>query len=242
MLAKSSGLSLDIAGLEVSFPGLALPVLAIEDFSLPAGGHLAVTGASGSGKSTLVNAITGLEPVKSGSVRWGETEISSLSPFKRDAFRAHNIGLVMQDFHLFPGLSALANVLLPLKLGRGVKVDDRDRALELLETVGIARSQQHIETLSRGEMQRVAIARALLSRPGVIVADEPTASLDQKTGADVAELLVRLAREEKATLVVVTHDPQLMQYLDRRIRLEGGRIASDKAGSPTEISAGSPLS
>jgi putative ABC transport system ATP-binding protein len=103
----------------------------------------------------------------------------------------------MQDFHLFPGLSALANVLLPLKLSRGVKTADRERALNLLETVGIARPAQHIETLSRGEMQRVAIARALLSKPGVIVADEPTASLDQKTCADVAELLVRLATEER---------------------------------------------
>ncbi|WP_343315264.1 ATP-binding cassette domain-containing protein [Brucella sp. BE17] len=226
---QSSGLSLDITDLEVRFAGLALPVLAIESFHLPAGGHLAVTGASGSGKSTLVNAITGLEPVKSGRVTWGETEISSLSALRRDAFRARNIGLVMQDFHLFPGLSALANVLLPLKLNRGVKASDHTRALELLATVGIARPTQHIETLSRGEMQRVAIARALLSRPGVIVADEPTASLDQKTGADVAELLVRLASQEKATLIVVTHDPQLMQTLQRRIRLEGGKIVSDSA-------------
>ena len=229
MLAKPSGLSLDIADLEVRFPGLALPVLSIEKFNLAAGDHLAITGASGSGKSTLVNAITGLEPVKAGKVVWGETAISSLSSFRRDAFRARNIGLVMQDFHLFPGLSALSNVLLPLKLSFGVKADDRARALQLLQTVGITRPDQHIETLSRGEMQRVAIARALLSKPGVIVADEPTASLDQKTGADVAELLVRLATEEKATLVVVTHDPQLMQYLQRRIRLEGGRIASDSA-------------
>ena len=228
-LIKHLGLSLDIANLEVRFPGLELPVLTIEKFNLVAGGHLAITGASGSGKSTLVNAITGLEPIKTGKVVWGGTEISSLSAFKRDAFRARNIGLVMQDFHLFPGLSALANVLLPLKLSGRVKAEDRARALQLLETVGIARPAQHIETLSRGEMQRVAIARALLSKPGVIVADEPTASLDQKAGADVAELLVRLASEEKATLVVVTHDPQLMQYLQRRIRLEGGRIASDSA-------------
>ena len=229
MLTKSSGLSLDITQLEVRFSGLQLPVLSIEKFNLTAGEHLAITGASGSGKSTLVNAITGLEPIKTGKVIWGETETSSLSSFKRDAFRACNIGLVMQDFHLFVGLSALANVLLPLKLNRGVKAADRERALGLLETVGITRPAQHIETLSRGEMQRVAIARALLAKPGVIVADEPTASLDQKTGADIAELLVRLATEEQATLVVVTHDPQLMQYLQRHIRLEGGKIVSDSA-------------
>ena len=225
--AKVSGLPLDITQLEVRFAGLQLPVLSIEKFSLAAGEHLAITGASGSGKSTLVNAITGLEAVKTGKIIWGDTETSSLSAFKRDAFRARNIGLVMQDFHLFAGLSALANVLLPLKLNRGVKAADRERALGLLETVGISRPSQHIETLSRGEMQRVAIARALLAKPGVIVADEPTASLDQKTGADVAELLVRLATEEQATLIVVTHDPQLMQYLQRHIRLEGGKISSD---------------
>ncbi|MGQ5720620.1 ABC transporter ATP-binding protein [Pseudochrobactrum asaccharolyticum] len=229
MPAKVSGLSLDITQLEVRFAGLQLPVLSIEKFSLAAGEHLAITGASGSGKSTLVNVITGLEAVKTGKVIWGDTETSSLSSFKRDAFRARNIGLVMQDFHLFAGLSALANVLLPLKLNRGVKAADRERALGLLETVGISRPSQHIETLSRGEMQRVAIARALLAKPGVIVADEPTASLDQKTGADVAELLVRLATEEQATLIVVTHDPQLMQYLQRHIRLEGGKISSDSA-------------
>ncbi len=234
MLARPSGLSLDIANLEVRFPGLALPVLAIEKFNLPAGGHLAITGASGSGKSTLVNAITGLELVKTGRVVWGETEISSLAAFKRDAFRARNIGLVMQDFHLFPGLSALANVMLPVKLSRRVKEAEGERALQLLETVGIARPAQHIETLSRGEMQRVAIARAMLSRPGVIVADEPTASLDQKTGAGVAELLVGLATAEGATLVVVTHDQQLMKYLERQIRLEGGKIASD--GVETQLS------
>ena len=225
--AKVSGLPLDITQLEVRFAGLQLPVLSVEKFSLAAGEHLAITGASGSGKSTLVNAITGLEAVKTGKVIWGDTETSSLSSFKRDAFRARNIGLVMQDFHLFAGLSALANVLLPLKLNRGVKTADRERALGLLETVGISRPSQHIETLSRGEMQRVAIARALLAKPGVIVADEPTASLDQKTGADVAELLVRLATEEQATLIVVTHDQQLMQYLQRHIRLEGGKISSD---------------
>ena len=227
MPVKVSGLPLDITQLEVRFAGLQLPVLSIEKFSLAAGEHLAITGASGSGKSTFVNVITGLEAVKTGKVIWGDTETSSLSAFKRDAFRARNIGLVMQDFHLFAGLSALANVLLPLKLNRGVKAADRERALGLLETVGISRPSQHIETLSRGEMQRVAIARALLAKPGVIVADEPTASLDQKTGADVAELLVRLATEEQATLIVVTHDPQLMQYLRRYIRLEGGKIVSD---------------
>jgi putative ABC transport system ATP-binding protein len=217
-------LALDIADLEMRFPGLATPVLAIEKLHLPAGGGLAITGASGSGKSTLVNVVTGLEPATKGCVRWGEMEISRLSTGRCDAFRAANIGLVMQDFHLFPGLSAYENVVLPIRLARCLKPTDRERALHLLEMTGIARPGQPIETLSRGEMQRVAVARALLSKPGVIVADEPTASLDRRTGGEVADLIVQLARTESATLLVVTHDPALVERIGQHIVLDGGRI------------------
>ena len=220
-------LSLEISGLEMRFPGLDAPVLAIDRLHLPAGSHLAVTGASGSGKSTLVNAITGLEIATSGSVSWDGTDITRLPTGRRDAFRAAKIGLVMQDFHLFPGLSALENVVLPVRLSRRLTQAERERALHLLDATGIARPDQTVETLSRGEMQRVAVARALLSKPGVIVADEPTASLDRKIGDGVADLLVRLARDEKTTLVVITHDPALMERLDRRIGLDGGRIVDD---------------
>jgi len=220
-------LALDITGLEMRFPGLDMPVLSIPRLQLAAGAQLAVTGASGSGKSTLVNAITGLEMATQGVVRWEDTNLAALSAGRRDAFRAAHIGLVMQDFHLFPGLSAFENVVLPARLSRRLTPAARERARQLLETVGIARPNQPTETLSRGEMQRVAVARALLSRPGVIVADEPTASLDRRTGADLADLIVRLAGESGATLVVVTHDPVLMDRLDRRIGLEGGRIVED---------------
>ncbi|GMB82007.1 ATP-binding cassette domain-containing protein [Shinella zoogloeoides] len=220
-------LALDITGLEMRFPGLDMPVLSIPRLQLAAGAQLAVTGASGSGKSTLVNAITGLEMATQGVVRWGDTDLAALSAGRRDAFRAAHIGLVMQDFHLFPGLSAFENVVLPARLSRRLTPAARERARQLLEAVGIARPNQPTETLSRGEMQRVAVARALLSRPGVIVADEPTASLDRRTSADLAELIVRLTGESGATLVVVTHDPVLMDRLDRRIGLEGGRIVED---------------
>lgn len=220
-------LALDVSGLEMQFPGLAAPVLAIERFHLPAGGRLAITGASGSGKSTFVNAITGLDTVTRGSVSWSGTEITRLSAGKRDAFRAGNIGLVMQDFHLFPGLSAFENVVLPVRLARRLTQTERDRAFYLLAVTGIARPQQKIETLSRGEMQRVAVARALLQRPGVIVADEPTASLDRQAGNEVAELLLWLSAEEGTTLVVVTHDISLAERLGRRISLASGRIEDD---------------
>lgn len=222
-------LALDISGLEMRFPSLDTPVLSIPRLHLPAGRQLAVTGASGSGKSTLVNAITGLETTTTGSISWGETNIATLSARKCDAFRAAHIGLVMQDFHLFPGLSAFENVMLPARLSRRLTPAIRERALHLLEVTGIARPDQNIETLSRGEMQRVAVARALLSKPGVIVADEPTASLDRRTGEEVSELIVRLAQQEGATLVVVTHDPALMERLDRCIVLDGGRIVDDSA-------------
>lgn len=225
-------LSLAINNLEMRFPGLDAPALAVDDFTLPAGARLAVTGASGSGKSTLVNAITGLEKVTSGGIRWDDTDISRLPSGRRDAFRARHIGLVMQDFHLFPGLSAFENVVLPVRLTRRLTRQEAERARMLLDGIGIRRPQQPIETLSRGEMQRVAVARALLSRPGVLVADEPTANLDRRTGDEVADLLIRLAGEEKATLIVVTHDPMLTERLDRRIRLVGGRIDDDSAGTP----------
>lgn len=220
-------LSLDIAELDVRFPGLAAPVLAIGRFHLAAGGRLAITGASGSGKSTFVNAITGLEPVRHGSVAWNGMDIARLSTGGRDAFRARQIGLVMQDFHLFPGLSAFDNVVLPVRLSRRLKADEAERARMLLDVTGIARPEQKIETLSRGEMQRVAVARALLSRPGVIVADEPTASLDRVTGEGVADLLVRLSQDEGTTLIVVSHDPALVERLDRRITLSGGLVVDD---------------
>lgn len=220
-------LALDVSDLKMHFPGLAAPVLAIDRLHLPAGGRLAITGASGSGKSTFVNAITGLEDVADGTVSWSDTEITRLSTGRRDAFRARNIGLVMQDFHLFPGLSAFENVVLPVRLARRLLSAERERALKLLAVTGIARPQQKIETLSRGEMQRVAVARALLSRPGVIVADEPTASLDRQAGNEVAELLLQLSAEEGTTLIVVTHDAALAERLGRRINLASGRIEED---------------
>lgn len=222
-------LDLSIDAAEVTFPGLATPALSIESFRLPAGGHLAVTGASGSGKSTLVNILTGLERLKKGAVRWGGTDIGGLSESRRDRWRGETIGLVMQDFHLFEGLSALDNILLPARLARVANAATVERAHELLQIVGLSRPEQKVETMSRGEMQRVAVARAIVRKPAVIVADEPTASLDSESGAQVAELIVTLAEREKSTLIVVSHDPALIERFDNRIRLVGGRIAHQDA-------------
>ncbi|MBP1843093.1 putative ABC transport system ATP-binding protein [Rhizobium petrolearium] len=186
-----------------------------------------MTGGSGSGKSTFINVVTGLERVTTGKVVWNGRDIARLSETSRDRWRAEHIGLVMQDFHLFPGLSAVENVLLPARLARVADAAMVTRAYELLKTVGLSRPGQKIETMSRGEMQRVAIARALLRKPGVIVADEPTASLDAEAGETVGRLLLDMAAETKSTLIVVSHDQRLIDRLDRRLTLRAGRIVAD---------------
>jgi putative ABC transport system ATP-binding protein len=219
---------LDISGLVLTFPGLAVPALAIERLTLAAGGRLAVTGASGSGKSSFVNLVTGLIRPSSGHVRWRGIDIAGLGAGALDRWRGQNVGLVLQDFHLFPGLTALDNVLLPARLSGAASAEAKARALELLGRVGLSRPGQRIETMSRGEMQRVAVARALLRRPGILIADEPTASLDPEAGAAVGSLLAELADAEGSTLIVVSHDERLTERLDRRIRIDAGRIVADE--------------
>jgi len=217
--------TLAVRDLDVRFPGLERPALAIPSLDLAAGARVVLTGPSGSGKTTLLNILTGLERAGAGSVVWRDTDIAQLSEGPRDKWRAANVGLVMQEFHLFPGLSALDNVLLPqrlahLRLPAGVK----DEALRLLARVGITNTRQPVETMSRGQMQRVAVARALVARPGIIVADEPTASLDLGAGAAVAELLVELTLEANATLIVASHDSRIIDRLGRVLRLDAGRL------------------
>jgi putative ABC transport system ATP-binding protein len=222
-------LSLQVEELCISFPGLAAPVLVIDSLHIDAGQRVAITGGSGSGKSTLINVVTGLERAQAGRVLWNGQDIARLSETARDRWRAGHVGLVMQDFHLFPGLSAVENVLLPARLARAAGADVVTHAHELLRAVSLPRPDQRIESMSRGEMQRVAIARALLRRPGVIIADEPTASLDAEAGEAVGDLLLQLAAQTGATLMVVSHDQRLISRLDRRIALQGGRIVADMA-------------
>ncbi|MBB4122362.1 ABC transporter ATP-binding protein [Martelella radicis] len=221
-------LPLRLEDVAVSFPGLSAPVLSIPVLEIAPGERVAVTGPSGSGKSTFVNIITGLEKLKTGHASWGDTDLAALPEGRRDRWRGENIGLVMQDFHLFPGLSAYDNVLLPARLAHAADRSRLERAKALLETVGIARHDQKVETMSRGEMQRVAVARALLREPAIIVADEPTASLDSDAGAIVGELLLELAKSLGSTLIVVSHDERLVAPMARRISLLAGAIAADE--------------
>lgn len=219
-------LGLAIRDLEVRFPGLETPALAIASLDLIAGERVAVTGPSGSGKTTFINMLTGLDRARRGRVVWGDTDLARLPEGARDRWRAAHVGLVMQEFHLFPGLSAIENVVLPKRLARlGRGADVAGEAGHLLSRVGIGRPGQRVETMSRGQMQRVALARALLGSPGVVVADEPTASLDAEAGGRVADLLVELAAERGATLVVASHDARLIERLDRVVRLDAGRLA-----------------
>lgn len=221
-------LSLDMTDVQVRFAGLDSSAFHCARLTIPAGEHVAVVGPSGSGKSTFVNIVTGLERPSTGTIRWKQVDIASLSEAARDKWRGANVGLIMQDFHLFPGLSAIENTLLPARLARAADRVLQQRAAELLTKVGLHRPTQMIETMSRGEMQRVAVARALLREPGIIVADEPTASLDAVNSNAIGELLVDLATQTGATLIVVSHDHDLIAKMPRRLALTGGAIVLDQ--------------
>ncbi|QSD36360.1 ABC transporter ATP-binding protein [Pectobacterium brasiliense] len=217
-----------IQHLSVTFPDTSEAVLAIPTLSIRSGERVAVMGPSGSGKTTLVNAITGMDHSGTGCVQWEKQDIWQMNEAERDRWRAQHIGLVMQDFHLFPGLSAIENVLLPAQFHHWrIPTALRQRAADLLAQVGLDTAKRPIEVLSRGEKQRVAVARALLSKPDIIIADEPTASLDAQSGEQIADLLVTLARESRATLIAITHDARLASQMSRCIQLEKGRLVAD---------------
>ena len=216
-----------LTGVRLAFgkrPDQVPPVLDIDALAIPAGARLAITGPSGSGKTTLLHVLAGIEMPQRGSVIWGDTDLVRLGENARDRWRRDRVGMVFQDFYLLPGLSALDNVIITAHFGRRREAAVRPRARAMLIRIGVANPDQGIGTLSRGEMQRVAVARALLFRPRILLADEPTASLDDVNAAAVADLLVSLAREHGATLVVATHDARLIGRLDSVVRLERGRL------------------
>lgn len=220
-------LALSMEDVTIRFPGLAREALDIPAFQLAAGERIAVTGPSGCGKTTFVNVLTGMEKPTGGRIVWNDADLAAMKEARRDNWRARNVGLIMQDFHLFAGLSALENVLLPQKLSRFTLPSGMvQNAHALLARVGITRLDQPVETMSRGQMQRVAVARALVAKPGLIVADEPTASLDAEAGSAVADLLLDLSHETGTTLIVASHDARLIDRLDRTLRLENGKIVS----------------
>lgn len=206
-------------------------VLDIEQFAIPAGKTVGITGPSGSGKTSLLYVIAGIEQPGRGRIAWDDVNIDAMAPHRRDRWRRNTVGFVFQDFHLFDGMSALQNVMVPLHFGgHGASAAIlKQRAADLLNHVGIGYPYRRVERLSRGERQRVAIARALLLSPSIILADEPTASLDARSGHDVGELLIGLSRDAGATVVVVSHDAALLAMLDVVHHLDGGRLSSAAA-------------
>lgn len=197
------------------------------DFEIPAGQFVAVVGASGSGKSTLLGLLAGLDTATSGRVVLDGQDITHLGEDELARVRGRKIGFVFQSYQLIPTLTAEENVLLPLELA-GMR-NGRERARSLLETVGLADRGHHYPVqLSGGEQQRVALARAFILKPPILMADEPTGNLDSENGRHVLELLIELNRREGATLLLVTHDPELTSHADRIITLRDGLIVSDE--------------
>jgi putative ABC transport system ATP-binding protein len=198
------------------------------DFTIPRGQFAAIMGSSGSGKSTLLGLLAGLDTPSSGDVALNGASISYLPEDKLAQVRGKTIGFVFQSYQLIPTLTALENVLLPHELNADNKSDGLARARSLLVGVGLGDRLDHYPVqLSGGEQQRVALARAFVLRPPIVLADEPTGNLDTANGAHILELLLNLNKTEGTTLVLVTHDPVLATYADRRIVLRDGLIISD---------------
>ena len=202
-----------------------LTILHDISFTLAGRESVAIVGASGSGKSTLLAILAGLDTPTSGTVRLRGQDLFTLDEDARAAVRARELGFVFQSFQLLPNLTALENVMLPLEL-RGDR-DAREQASAMLSRVGLGERLGHYpRVLSGGEQQRVALARAFVQRPALLLADEPTGSLDFATGAAVMELMFELNREAGTTLVLVTHDREIATRCERQLRIEAGRLAT----------------
>ncbi len=209
----------------------APPVVAVSGVNLeiPRATFVAVSGPSGSGKSTLLNLLGCIDSPTSGSVVALGMNVRSASQARLAEFRLHHVGLVFQRFNLVEHLTALENVALPLQyLHRRPPARERRRRAETaLAAVGLShRLNHHPSQLSGGEQQRVGVARALVNNPELVLADEPTGELDRVTGNELIELLMALRRDRGATMVIVTHDPNLAARADRHVQLIDGRIAS----------------
>ncbi len=201
-----------------------LDILRDIDFSLAPRETAAIVGASGSGKSTLLSIIAGLDTPTRGTVRLAGQDLFVIDEDQRAALRAEKVGFVFQSFQLMGNLNALENVMLPLELSG--RRDARKAASEMLARVGLSQRLGHYpKVLSGGEQQRVALARAFVVQPAVLLADEPTGSLDFATGETIMELMFDLNTELGTTLVLVTHDGAIAQRCTRRITIEAGRIA-----------------
>jgi len=223
---------IDAQAISRVFPMPAGPVTAVREVSvrIAGGEHIAISGPSGCGKSTLLHILGCVDTPSSGTLRFEEQDVASLSDAKRSLLRLRQIGFVFQRFFLLPMLTAWENVELPLSEAGVAKRERRQRTGELLDYVGLgARADHRPAQLSGGEMQRVAIARALANRPRLLLADEPTGELDRATGEQIASLLDRVNADGTA-LVLVTHDPALADRARRVLTMRDGSIESETTG------------
>lgn len=215
------------AGVRKTYPSgdTVLEVLRGVDFSVAPGESVSIRGESGSGKSTLLNVISGLDRPDAGELWWGAEPAHALTLSQLTDRRARYLGMVFQAYYLIPEVDALANVLMGARIAGRAGSAERDRAAALLGRVGLAGRAHHLPAqLSGGERQRVAVARALMNRPQVILADEPTGNLDERTGDGVIDLLLGVCAEERAALVLVTHNPAHAQRAARQLVLRDGRF------------------
>jgi len=199
------------------------PIQVLKDLNLAMdeGDTLAILGHSGSGKSTLLTLLAGLDNPSSGTIRLNGQDMQTLDEAQLSRFRARNIGIIFQQFHLMSHLTALENVSLPLDLAHDSQA--AAKAGEALEQVGLGHRMDHFpHQMSGGECQRVAIARAMVVRPSILLADEPTGNLDNSTGEHIADMIFDLVKEHRMTLLFVTHNEQLALRCERQQRLQGG--------------------
>ncbi|WP_444943386.1 ABC transporter ATP-binding protein [Microbulbifer sp. ZKSA006] len=208
------------------------------DFTVQKGDFVAITGPSGSGKTTMLNLIGCLDSATSGEIRVAGQAVSQLSDRQLDTLRSRTYGIIFQNFNLVPVLSALENVMLPLYLHRLSKAEMRRRAQASLAAVNLSRfAGFRPDQLSGGQRQRVAVARALVTEPKLILADEPTASLDTASALSLVELMKQLNREQGVTFVFSTHDQRLLQHVKRVVELRDGHLSDSAAEAPLTAAA-----
>lgn len=208
-----------------SGPAEELLILDNINMEIAEGEHLSIVGASGSGKSTLLHLLGTLDDPSSGEVRFEDTLLNSLSDSKKAAFRNRELGFVFQFHHLLPEFNAMENVAMQAIIGGKPREEALAMAEETLALVGLAERKDHsVTTLSGGERQRTAIARAILNKPKVLLADEPTGNLDEKTGQQIAELMLELNKNLGTTLIIVTHNLELAAQSGRTLELKQGKL------------------
>ncbi len=215
-------------GLKKEFDDGRVLALRGVDFSITQGEFVAITGPSGCGKTTLLQMLGALDFPSAGTLHYRGNSIPGLPD--PSAYRAREIGIIFQAFHLLPTFTAVENVQLPMFEADIPAAERKERAVSLLNSVGLEDRRDHFPAkLSGGERQRVAIARSLANRPSVLLADEPTGNLDSENAHLILDLIIRLHREQNMTLVLVTHDPSIAQRASQTIQMKDGRIVSDLA-------------